>query len=100
LIEEDGTVDDVVYDGPSFKAGLGPGMKITAVNGKQFTPQELKDAITAAKSATAPIQLIVANGAEVRTLSVDYHGGLQNPHIERRGGYPDRLGDILRPLVR
>jgi predicted metalloprotease with PDZ domain len=100
LLEEDGTVDDVVYDGPSFKAGLTPGMKITAVNGKQYTTDELKDAITAAKSTTAPIQLIVANGAEVRTTNLDYHGGLQNPHIERRGGYPDRLTEILRPLVR
>jgi predicted metalloprotease with PDZ domain len=99
-LEEDGTVDDVVYDGPAYKGGLGPGMKVTAVNGKQFTADEIKEAITAAKSTTTPIQLIVANGAEVRATALDYHGGLQNPHIERRGGYPDRLGEILRPLAR
>jgi predicted metalloprotease with PDZ domain len=100
ILEDDGTVDDVIYDGPSYKAGLGPGMKVTAVNGKQFSPDEMKEAITVAKGSTVPIQLIVANGAEVRTMNVDYHGGLQNPHIERRGGYPDRLGEILRPLAR
>jgi predicted metalloprotease with PDZ domain len=100
LLESDGTVDDVMYDGPSYKAGLGPGMKVTAVNGKQFSSAEITDAITAAKGSTVPIQLIVANGAEVRTMNVDYHGGLQNPHLERREGYPDRLSEILHPLAR
>ena len=89
-----------MYDGPCYKAGLAPGMKITAVNGTQYSADELKSAITAAKGSSAPIQLIVANGAEVRTMNVDYHGGLQNPHLERRGGYPDRLTEILRPLAR
>ena len=37
----------------------------------------MRDAIDAAKNATAPIQLIVANGAQFRTYSVDYHGGLR-----------------------
>jgi predicted metalloprotease with PDZ domain len=100
LLEDDGTVDDVMYDGPSYKAGLGPGMKVTAVNGKQFSSAEITEAITAAKGSTVPIQLIVANGAEVRTMNVDYHGGLQNPHLERREGYPDRLSEILHPLAR
>ena len=99
LLEENGAVDDVQYGGPSYLAGIGPGMKINAVNGKQFSPEELKSEIAAAKSTTNPIELIVANGTQVRTVSVDYHGGLQYPHIERREGYPDLLSDILKPLA-
>ena len=51
-IGDDGSVDDVIHDGPSYKAGIGPGMKITAVNGHQFTAEGLKDAIDAAKSTS------------------------------------------------
>ncbi|MGD0957807.1 MAG: M61 family peptidase [Candidatus Acidiferrales bacterium] len=92
---EDGSVLDVFYGGPSYKAGIGPGMKITAVNGQQYSPETLKDAIDAAKAATAPIRLIVANGSEVETHLVDYHGGLCYPHIERDASRPDYLGEIF-----
>jgi hypothetical protein len=54
----------------------------------------MRGAIEAAKSATEPIQLIVANGAQFRTFSVDYHGGLRYPHIQREEGRPDYLGEI------
>jgi predicted metalloprotease with PDZ domain len=98
-IYDEGSVEDVIYDGPAYKAGIGPGMKIKAVNGQQFSPQVLKDAIDAAKTATTPIQLIVANGAQVETYSIDYHGGLAYPHLERNENHEDFLGDILQPLT-
>ena len=91
----DGSVLDVVYGGPSYKAGIGPGMKITAVNGQQYSSEMLKDAIDAAKATTAPIRLIVANGSEVETHLVDYHGGLRYPHIERDASRPDYLSEIF-----
>jgi predicted metalloprotease with PDZ domain len=98
-IGDDGSVVDVIYGGPSYKAGIGPGMKVTAVNGQQFSPETLKDAIDAAKATTAPIRLIVANGAEVETHLVDYHGGLRYPHIERDASRPDYLGEIFHALA-
>ena len=93
---EDGLVADVTYGGPSYKAGMAPGMKITAVNGQQYSPEMLKDAIDAAKTTKEPIRLIVANGSEVETHLVDYHGGLRYPHIERDTSRPDYLGEIFR----
>jgi predicted metalloprotease with PDZ domain len=96
---EDGVVGDVIHGGPAYNAGIGPGMKIVAVNGAQFSPDAMRDAIAAAKNATAPIQLIVANGAQFRTYSVDYHGGLRYPHIERDESRPDYLGEITHPLA-
>jgi predicted metalloprotease with PDZ domain len=95
VVYDDGTLLDVTYNGPSFKAGLAPGMKITAVNGKQFSINEMKDAIDAAMSSTAPIQLIVANGPQVQTYSVDYHGGMQYPHLVRDESHPDYMSEIL-----
>ncbi|MGO9589135.1 MAG: M61 family metallopeptidase [Candidatus Acidiferrales bacterium] len=92
---EDGNVVDVIYGGPAFKAGIGPGMKITAVDGQQYSPDTLKDAITDAASSSAPIRLIVANGAEVDARQIDYHGGLRYPHLERDSSHPDYVGEIF-----
>jgi len=94
---DEGSLEDVVHGGPAYNAGIGPGMKVTAVNGKQYSADVLKDAIEAAKSTASPIQLIVANGPQVQTLYVDYHGGLRYPHLVRDDSRPDFLSEILRP---
>jgi predicted metalloprotease with PDZ domain len=96
ILEDDGTLVDVIYDGPSYRAGLAPGMKITAVNGKQFSIETIKDAIESAKATTVPIEMIVANGAAVQTYAIDYHGGLRYPHLVRDENRPDLLSEILR----
>ena len=96
---EEGMVGDVIHGGPAYNAGIGPGMKIVAVNGAQYSSDAMRGAIDAAKTATEPIQLIVANGAQFRTFSVDYHGGLRYPHIVRDESRPDYLGEITRALV-
>jgi len=100
LLQDDGTVLDVIYNGPSYSAGIGPGMKITAVNGKTYSSAVLKDAIEAAKATAAPIQLILANGPEVETRSVDYHGGLRCPHLVRDESRPDFLSEIIHQQAR
>lgn len=96
ILTGDGVVADVIRDGPSFNAGIGPGMKITAVDGKPYSPAEIKNAVAAARSAAAPIQLTVVNGAMTQTCPVAYHGGLQYPHLVRDKTRPDYLSDILR----
>ena len=98
-VSDDGTVGDVIHEGPAYKAGIGPGMKIVAVNGAQYSSDALRAAIAAAKSETAPIQLIVANGAQFSTMPVDYHGGLHYPHIERDTTRPDYLSEIIHALA-
>ncbi len=100
LLDMDGSVTDVIHGSPSYAAGIGPGMKITAVNGKQFSPAALRDAIEAAKSAAAPIQLIIASGAQIQTYSVDYHGGPRYPHLERDASRPDYLSEIFHSLAK
>jgi predicted metalloprotease with PDZ domain len=99
LLWDDGIVGDVIYDGPAYKAGIGPGMKITAVNGQQYSAGVLKQEIAAAATTTAPIQLLVTNGAEYKTYAVDYHGGMRYPHLERDASRPNYLDEILHPLA-
>jgi len=96
VLQADGTVVDAVYNGPAYKAGIGPGMKVTAVNSEQYSADAIRNAVKAAESSSDPISLIVSNGPEIHTYSIDYHGGLRYPHIERINGQPDYLSDILR----
>ncbi len=88
-----GQIFDVQWDGPAFKAGLVPGLSIVAVNGKDYSPDALKDAVTAAKGDGAPIELLVKNVDTYSTYRVDYHDGLKYPHLVRASG-KDLLGDI------
>jgi predicted metalloprotease with PDZ domain len=91
-----GRIYDVQWDGPAFKAGLVPGLTLVAVNGKDYSADALKDAVTAAKGGTAPIELLVKNVDIYSTLKVDYHGGLRYPHLVRAKG-KDLLGVITTP---
>jgi predicted metalloprotease with PDZ domain len=89
-----GEVRDVQWNGPAFKAGLVPGMQMIAVNGDDFSADVLSSAIREAKSRKSPIELLVNYVGTYSTLSIDYHGGLQYPHLVRAEGTPDYLGDI------
>ncbi|WP_414655810.1 M61 family metallopeptidase [Frateuria sp.] len=91
-----GNIYDVQWNGPAFDAGLVPGLTIVAVNGKDFSPDALKDAVTAAKTGKAPIELLVKNVDVYSTVKVDYHGGLKYPHLVRADG-KDLLTAITAP---
>jgi predicted metalloprotease with PDZ domain len=78
------------------KAGMGPGMKIVAVNGRRFSPDVWRDAIRAAKASPSPIELIVENTDYFRVVKLDYHGGEKYPHLVRDESKPDLLTEIYR----
>ncbi len=92
---KNGQINDVRWNGPAFKAGVSTGATVVSVNGKTYTQDVLNDAITAAKNDKAPIQLLLKYQGEFRTVPVDYHGGLQYPHLVRIAGTPDYLGKII-----
>jgi predicted metalloprotease with PDZ domain len=99
MVEEDGTIRDVIPGSSAAGAGLGPGMKITAVDGRQWGGEVMREAVRHAQSNSHPIELLVANGAYYKTLRLDYHGGLRFPHLERQTSQPDLLGEIIKPLA-
>jgi predicted metalloprotease with PDZ domain len=100
LVSTDGYVGDVVHGGPAYKAGLGPGMRITSVNGRNFSDDNLRDAIRAAQNSPAPITVSAINGHQAQDYAVDYHAGLRFPHLERDGSRPDYLSEILAPRAK
>ncbi len=95
----DQTVQDVLFDSPAFRAGLGPGMKLVAINGRQANDELLRSAIRDAKANSAPIELIAENAGFFRVMKLDYHGGEKYPHLVRDTANHDYLDDILKPMV-
>ena len=71
-------------------------MKIVAVNGHKFSSDAWHDAIAAAKTNSAPIELIVENADYFRTVKLDYHGGEKYPHLVRDESKPDLLTEIFK----
>jgi len=99
IVALDGKLDDVLVGSPAYQAGLGPGMKLVAVNGRKWTPPVLRAAIKVAEGNSAPIELLVENAQFFQTYSISYHEGDKNPHLERVSGQPDLLSTLLNPLT-
>lgn len=93
-------IGGVIWGGLAYEAGLGVGWDLVAVGDRAASAEVLREAVTAARSGSDPITLIVKNGDRFRTLSFDYRGGLRYPRLQRVEGAPDRLGDILAPRRR
>jgi predicted metalloprotease with PDZ domain len=96
-VGQDGAIPDVLPDSPAAKAGLAPGMKLVAVNGRKWTAETLREAIAA--SHQKPVELLAQNGDFFTTARLDYSGGERYPDLERDAARPDLLEKILQPLV-
>ena len=96
VLNDDGLINDTIEGEVSAKAGIGPGMKVVAVNSRRFSPEVLRDALKAAKNGTAPIELLVENTDYYKTYKIDYHGGEKYPHLVRDDSKPDLLSEILK----
>ncbi|MDE2276764.1 MAG: peptidase M61, partial [Burkholderiales bacterium] len=97
-VGKDDRLSDVRWDGPAFAAGLPTGATLVAVNGVPYDADVLQQAIRdAAAPGAGVIALLVKADNRYRTVSVDYHGGLRYPHLERVPGTPDLLDAVLTP---
>jgi predicted metalloprotease with PDZ domain len=92
-----GSLDSVWWDSLAFKAGITPDMQLEAVNDQKYTAAGLRETILDAEKTKEPIKLLLKHGDEFVTVSLDYHGGLRYPHLERVETTPDRMDAILAP---
>jgi len=95
-LRDDGTITDTTEGMPAAKSGIGPGMKLVAVNGRRYSADVLRDALKATKNGSAPIELLVENTDYYKTYKLDYHGGEKYPHLLRDESKPDLLTEILK----
>jgi predicted metalloprotease with PDZ domain len=95
-LRDDGGITDTIESTPAAKAGIGPGMKLVAVNGRKFSVDVLRDALKAGKNSSEPLALLVENTDYYKTYLLDYHGGERYPHLVRDDSKPDLLSEILK----
>ena len=97
MVSPSGAVGDVWWDSLAFHADINPGARIDAVNDQPFSVRRLRAALIAGERDKSPLQLSVTEGGNQRRVSLDYHGGLRIPYLQRTDGAPDLLDDILAP---
>ena len=90
-----GMVQDVRENSPAWKAGLAPGMTVLAVNGQEWDPDVLEYAVKTAQHSSTNVAFIANNQGFVGTYTMNYHGGLRYPHLQRIPGKPDMLAKIM-----
>ena len=66
-VDKDGKLGEVRWDSPAFRAGIGTGMQLVAVNGREYKKATLEDVVKAAKAGHAPITLLVKDFDRYRT---------------------------------
>ncbi|HEY1089977.1 MAG TPA: peptidase M61, partial [Burkholderiaceae bacterium] len=90
-LKADGRIDNVMWGGPAFDAGLSSAASVIAVNGKAYKRERLIAAVSANKQGKAPIELLIKDGELYRTVRIDYRGGLRYPRLTRIEGSVERL---------
>jgi predicted metalloprotease with PDZ domain len=98
-VRENGELSDVIHGSPAYAAGIGPGMKLVAINGRAWSRDVLLDALRTSKDTKQSLDLLVENAKFFKTYSIAYHDGIKSPHLERLEG-ADVLGEILQPLTK
>jgi predicted metalloprotease with PDZ domain len=99
FVTADQTIRDVLVGSLAYQVGLGPGMKLVAINGRRATDDLLHNALRDAKTSKEPIELIVENAGYFKVVKMDYHSGERYPHLVRQDDTPALLDEILKPMV-
>ncbi|MFK3651456.1 M61 family peptidase [Lysobacter enzymogenes] len=92
-VAKSGVVRSVAWDGPAFRAGLAPGVKLSGVNGQAFSIEALRDAIAA--SGRTPVALDYQRDGAAARAQLEYSGPLRYPSLRRVVDRPDRLSRLL-----
>jgi len=83
-VDKEGKVKTVRWEGPTFKAGLSPGMQIQAVNGVMSdVAGRLKEAVKLSVNTIGPIEVTIKDQDHSRVARIDYHDGARYPHLQR-----------------
>ena len=95
-VGSDGTLQEVLWEGPAFRAGLTAGAKLLSVNDQPFTPDAIKQAVTDAGRGST-LRLRVRSGKHERSVELACPDGHRYPYLERLDDTRPRLLEILAP---
>ena len=97
VLGSEGKVTSVLWDSPAFNTGMTIGNQIVAVNNRTYSADALKQAIKDAKDRGKAPELLVKAGDLYRTVTLDWHGGLRYPRLEKVGKGNGTLDALLAP---
>jgi predicted metalloprotease with PDZ domain len=97
IATKEGELRDVIPGSPAYAAGLGPGMKVIAVNGRKWSKDVIRAALRGSAHSQQPISLLAENGEYYKTYDVNYHEGDRYPHLVRVDGQANILDEIIKP---
>jgi predicted metalloprotease with PDZ domain len=100
LDSKSGAFIDVLPGTTAAAAGLAPGMKLVAVDGRKWSKDVLLDALRAGAKAKRPVELLAENDEFIRTYRVTAPSGLRYPAFARTDARPDLLGKVLAPRTK
>lgn len=93
IVQPDGKVADVLWDGPAFDAGVTAGSRIVAINDRAFSIALLRQAVR-----DGVTELTLRTGTRVRRAALATTQGLRFPHLEPTGQDVRLLDAILRAV--
>lgn len=99
VVTKTGAVADAIEGSIAARHGIGPGMKIVAVNGRKYTTERLEAALQEGQNEHQPLQLLVENTEYYRSVTLDYFDGPRYAHLVRDESKPDLLTPIISPKV-
>lgn len=97
LLDEDSIATSLVPGSPADLAGLTPGSKLVAVNGRKYSKDLLQDTLDAGGPEPRTIALLMEKDETYKVLELRYAGKARNPILERDAATPDLLTAIETP---
>lgn len=92
-VRDNGLIRSVAWNGPAFRKGLRPGVRILEVNGAAFNREVLLEAVRT--SARRPLSLGIDQKPGPSNVTLSYTGPLRYPRLERIADHADTLATLL-----
>ncbi|WP_174275133.1 M61 family metallopeptidase [Sphingomonas bacterium] len=98
-IGKDGAATGVMWDGVAFNQGITIGTIFVAIDGRAYSDDGMRAAITAAAKSKTPIKLLIKQGDLYRTIEIAYYGGLRYPRLVKVAKGDGSLDRLLAPMM-
>lgn len=96
-IDREGTIQDVASGSIAARHGMASGWRIVGIDDHAWSVASLRSALRDGESSRMPVKLRLAYADVTRTVELDWHSGLREPHLRRLAGTPDVLQKLLAP---
>ncbi len=94
LLDDGNVMSNLIPGSAADQAGVTPGGKLVAVDGRKYSKEVLGDALKTGGAEPRAIALLVEKDNTFRTIEMRYAGGPRHPRLERDAAIPDTLTAI------